>query len=76
MSTPLTLALIALTAVLAAGGGYLFVRWRRPKPEEPVCHFACPHCKRRLGYRAAQSGHRGQCPRCRQALTFPVTPRG
>jgi hypothetical protein len=76
MGAPLTLALIALAVILAGGGGYLFLRLRRPKGEEPVYHFECPHCRRRLGYRAGQGGHKGQCPRCRKALTFPVSPRG
>jgi hypothetical protein len=75
MFTPMTLGLVGLgAAVLVVGGGYLFLRFRGPKPEEPLYHFRCPGCKRRLGYHKRQRGHAGQCPRCKNAITCPVTP--
>jgi hypothetical protein len=57
-------------AVVGVVGGFYWFRGRRPK-EEPVFHFRCPGCKRRLRYRARQVGHRGECSHCRQAITFP-----
>jgi hypothetical protein len=74
MDTTTLLVLAAVAVILAGAGGYWFLRSRRPKAEEPVFHFPCPHCKRRLGYRKQQFGHSGQCPRCRKALTFPSGP--
>jgi hypothetical protein len=72
MLTPLTLALIGLGAAVLAVGGYLFVRSRSPRAEEPRYHFRCPACGQRLGYRKRQLGHAGQCPRCKNAITFPM----
>ena len=66
-----TLILFCAGAVLAAAvGGYLFVRLRRNK-EEPVYHFRCPSCRRRLRYRERQVGHAGCCSHCGQHFTFP-----
>jgi hypothetical protein len=66
-----TLLVVAIPLLLlAAGGG--FVYWRmRANREEPVYHFRCPSCKRKLRYFARQVGHRGMCGNCKQQLTFP-----
>ncbi len=71
---PFTIVLVAVIGVLVGGGGlFMLLRRRKPK-EEPVYHFNCPNCKRRLRYRAAQIGHSGQCPQCKGALKFPAVP--
>jgi hypothetical protein len=63
---------LAVTVLLLAVVGYaFFVRNRRVK-EEPVQHFQCPQCRQRLSYRERQAGHKGACPRCRTAITFPA----
>ena len=69
MSQATILLLVAGAAVVAAVG-YLVARARSPK-EEPVFNFKCPNCHRKLRFRARQSGHRGACPQCKQALVFP-----
>jgi hypothetical protein len=63
---------VALAVVVVIGGifGYRAVQARRPK-EEPRLHFKCPHCRRRLGYRASQAGHKAMCTHCFQHLRFP-----
>jgi hypothetical protein len=65
--------IVVLVVLGAAGGviGYRVVRARRAAEEEPLYHFKCPGCKRRLGYRAKQVGHQGMCPQCKQRLVFP-----
>jgi DNA-directed RNA polymerase subunit RPC12/RpoP len=68
MTTPVLLALGGVAVVVAVAWAYL--RFRPPK-EEPVYHFRCPGCQRRLRYRARQVGHAGQCPKCGRRLTFP-----
>jgi hypothetical protein len=70
-----TLLVIGAGAVVlvAAGAGFWLLRSRPPK-EEPVYHFNCPHCRRKLRYRKKQLGHTGQCPQCRKPLTFPSRP--
>jgi hypothetical protein len=69
------LAIVIVVIVLVAGAVGLFVaaRARRPK-EEPVQHFKCPSCRRKLRYRQTQAGHKGMCPLCKQHLTFPTVP--
>lgn len=65
-----------LIAVLAIGGVVSFVlvqRSKRPK-EEPVYHFHCASCKRKLKYTARQAGHAGMCPQCKKPLKFPAIP--
>jgi hypothetical protein len=71
---PFTIILVSVIAVLCGIGGVIVVLRRRPKKEEPVFHFNCPKCRRRLRYRAGQIGHAGQCPQCKSALTFPAVP--
>lgn len=61
------LAFVALVAT----GLWVFSRSRQPQ-EQPVYHFRCTGCKRRLRYRAHQVGKSGMCPRCRQQFVFPV----
>ena len=68
---PTTVIVLAVGAAVLGGGAFMF--WRRRGPvEEEVLHFACPGCRRRLRFRPRQSGHKGQCPRCKAELTFPV----
>jgi hypothetical protein len=69
-----TVALIA-GAVAALVVVYLLWARLRAAPEEPVYHFRCPGCSRRLRYRARQVGHRGECSHCRKQLVFPPVPR-
>jgi hypothetical protein len=69
-----TVVLIA-GAVVVLVGGYLLWARLRAAPEEPVHHFRCPGCHRRLRYRARQVGHRGVCSHCGQHLFFPPVPR-
>jgi hypothetical protein len=56
--------------VAVAAAVWAYLRFRTPT-EEPVHHFRCPGCQRRLRYRARQAGHKGQCPNCGRGLTFP-----
>jgi hypothetical protein len=74
MNTLTLLGLVGAAAVLALGG-YLLLRWRRPK-EETLYYFQCPGCRRKFRYRARQAGHAATCPRCKQHLTFPQTSGG
>jgi hypothetical protein len=71
MSPTIWIALGVVVLVVAIGGFLLLRGKGRPK-EEPVLHFNCPGCRRRLGYKARQAGHKGQCPKCRRPITFPV----
>jgi hypothetical protein len=71
MDPTIWIAVAVGVLVLAVGGFLLLRRVRRPK-EEPVLHFNCPGCRQRLGYRVRQAGHKGQCPRCKRSITFPV----
>ncbi len=67
-------AVLAAVAVALAGGGYYLLtrrRGQRHERREAFLHFRCPGCKRRLRFRAAQAGHRGECSNCGKALTFP-----
>jgi hypothetical protein len=66
---------LIILLVLLGGAGlllgwYLIVRPREPK-EEPTWHLKCPHCRRRLGFKAHQAGHKVRCPGCHKNLTFP-----
>jgi hypothetical protein len=47
-----------------------FARRKRTK-EEPIYHFRCKSCKRRLRYMERQIGHKGQCSNCGKDLIFP-----
>jgi hypothetical protein len=67
--------LLAVTVLLLAVVGSVIVLRNRRRPRaEPIEHFQCPHCRQRLGYRRNQAGHKGACPRCRKAITFPGGP--
>jgi len=70
--SPTLWIILAVFVVVVAVGGLLVVRGRRRPKEEPVLHFKCPNCRRRLGYKARQAGHKGQCPQCKRPITFPV----
>jgi hypothetical protein len=74
MDTPVIVLLVALV-ILASVGTFLYLR-SRPKPEDPIVNFPCPHCKRKLRYRQALAGRRGACPRCKGDFTFPSVPGG
>jgi LPXTG-motif cell wall-anchored protein len=75
MFTPMTLALIGVAAaVLVVGGGFLYLRRRRPQEKDHVFYFNCPGCGHRLGYRKRQMGHSGPCPRCKRRITLPALP--
>ena len=63
--------IVAVIVLALVGGGVYFYLRSRPKEEEPVFYFSCTKCKRRLKYRLRQAGHQGQCPQCKQSLTFP-----
>jgi len=69
------LYVILAVAGLGAVGGFLVWKKRSQGPvEESLFYFKCGGCGRKLKYRAAQGGHRGQCPSCKKALTFPPAP--
>jgi hypothetical protein len=63
--------LLIVAVALSATGGYVLLR-ARPRQEEPMHHFECPFCRRRLRYRGDRAGHKGMCPLCRKHLVFPV----
>jgi transcription initiation factor IIE alpha subunit len=67
----ITLIFVALGAIAAlAVGVFVFLRGR-VKKEDPVYHFRCPKCRRRLRYHARQAGHKGKCSNCGNDVTFP-----
>lgn len=68
---PVTIILIAVGVLGAAGGAYFFLAKKKDAPGESVYYFNCKYCKRRLKFRPRQAGHTGQCPSCKKALTFP-----
>jgi hypothetical protein len=72
MSTTTIILVIAVAIVLAVAV-FVFIR-SRPAREEPIYHFNCPHCRRKLRYRRKQAGRQGACPRCRQGFLFPMAP--
>jgi hypothetical protein len=72
MSTPVIIILVIL-ALAAAAGTVVYVR-TRPKPQEPIFHFNCPKCRRRLRFRLRQAGRQAACPRCRETFVFPDSP--
>jgi hypothetical protein len=66
-----TLIVVAVGGALAvAAVAFLMLRRKGPK-EDKQFHYNCPHCKRRLRYRASQVGRRATCPLCRKEITFP-----
>jgi hypothetical protein len=71
----MTTTVIVLVA-LAAGAGVAVYLVKRSKPvvEEGFYYYKCPGCKRKIGYRKQQVGHKGACRRCRQQFVFPPLP--
>jgi hypothetical protein len=65
-----TLPLIVVGALVVVGLGFWFMRTRTPK-EQPIYHFRCPGCLRKLRYQERQVGHKGECGYCKQSITFP-----
>jgi hypothetical protein len=63
---------VGVGVLVLAGIGFVVLRVNRRPKEEPVLHFNCPGCRQRLSYRARQAGHKGQCPRCKRAINFPL----
>lgn len=61
---------IVVSLVALAGGVFVWLRSRTPK-EEPILHFRCPGCSRRLRFRARQAGNAGRCSHCGRDLKFP-----
>jgi hypothetical protein len=61
------------TTVAAVGGalGALFRMRRDNEPVDMCLYFLCQCCKRKLRYRASQSGKPGACPSCRQRWILP-----
>jgi hypothetical protein len=69
----LWIILIGIAAVLAVAG-YLFHR-ARPRKDGGADYFCrCPHCSRKLHYRADRGGRKARCPGCKQPFTYPVAP--
>jgi hypothetical protein len=65
---------IVVGVLLVGGGAFLLLRWRAQQQQargEEYYHFRCPGCKRRLRFRARQSGNKGQCSHCRKDIVFP-----
>ncbi len=56
---------------LAVGAYLMLMRSRGGSAEEAFLHFRCTGCKRRIRFRASQTGHSGQCSHCGNKLTFP-----
>jgi predicted RNA-binding Zn-ribbon protein involved in translation (DUF1610 family) len=59
----------------AAFAVYRFLKAQAPRAE-PYFRFLCPHCGRKLHYRAHKAGREGLCPRCKRRCTFPIVPHG
>jgi hypothetical protein len=72
METGIVVGVMVLLAL--AGVCIWWIKHRGPT-EEPVFHFRCPSCLRRLRYKAKQVGHKGQCSHCKAILTFPPVAR-
>ena len=65
---------IVIGLLAVAGGLFLFVRWRAQQQQaraDEYYHFRCPGCKRRLRFRARQSGNKGRCSHCGKDIVFP-----
>jgi hypothetical protein len=65
--------LVAVVAgvLLTVAVGYVWWTRMRVPAEEPVFHFRCSGCLRRLRYQPHQVGHKGKCCYCGSLLTFP-----
>ena len=66
--------LLSIVAILICANAFVYWRRRPAKVQEPIYHFQCPGCRRKLRYRARQVGNQGMCPRCRQRWVFPPIP--
>jgi hypothetical protein len=64
--------IVVILGVVGTSGIFLYRIRRNSKREEPVYHFNCPGCRRRLKFFARQAGHRGMCANCKTNLEFPV----
>ena len=65
-------AIVAGAVVVVGVGAFLVVKIMRSGPKvEEYLHFRCPGCKRRIRFRARQSGNPGQCSHCGSKLIFP-----
>jgi predicted SprT family Zn-dependent metalloprotease len=67
----IVVSVLAVVVVIAAC--YFFFR-SRSEVEEPVYHFNCTKCKRRMRYHKAQAGRHAVCPGCRQQFVIPPIP--
>jgi phage FluMu protein Com len=43
--------------------------------QEQFLNFRCAKCGRKLRYPASSAGMQGQCPKCKQICTFPLSDR-
>jgi hypothetical protein len=57
--------------LLVTAAAYVWFSRLRVRPPEPIFHFRCPSCLRRLRYQPRQVGHKGKCGYCGNILTFP-----
>lgn len=74
--SPTAIVLFTLVTILALANVVAWWRMRPRTSHQPIYHFNCPSCKRRLRYRARQAGNPGMCPRCHERWTFPPIPAG
>jgi hypothetical protein len=70
----MTLIAILLAATVLMSGGLLWVL-RGRSAEEPYHTCRCPGCAQKVRYRASRAGCAALCPRCRQSLPLPASPR-
>jgi len=71
---PTTIILLVAVALAVVIGGFILLQRSKKPKAEPIYHFQCSGCKRRLKYTARQAGHEGMCPQCRKPLKFPAVP--
>jgi hypothetical protein len=64
--------IVGVLGLLGTSGIFFYRKRLRSNREEPVYHFNCPGCRRRLKFLARQAGHRGMCANCKTNLEFPV----
>jgi DNA-directed RNA polymerase subunit RPC12/RpoP len=69
----IVLIVLGVAAVGGIGAYFFLFRSRRPK-EEPVYHYRCAKCKRKMRYLARQANSKGICPQCKQRFVFPAIP--
>jgi hypothetical protein len=62
---------VAAGVLLTAAAAYVWLTRVRVPGQQPVFHFRCPGCLRRLRYQPRQVGHKGKCCYCGSMLTFP-----